>query len=147
MIYVVIGGLSNNPENVPGAYMDFKGASVRREMNHAVSALNPGEGSDTWEFKDDSGMLIEFHVGYKRALPMRVKQEQKIYSGAEPEFYRIYKTDYLVDVVKSIPAKIDRVKDYRLKVSVPMLRKLFDGTEQVVAVAVIPAYVREVFLP
>jgi len=147
MIFLVIGGLSDNPENVPGPYKNFKAASIRRESNHAFSALDAGEGSDTWEFKNDSGVLIDFHVGYKRALPMRAKPVQKIYSGAEPEFYRIYKTDYLVDVVKSIPATIDRAKDYRLKMSMPELRKLFNGTEQLVAVAVIPAYVRAVFLP
>jgi hypothetical protein len=147
MIYLVIGGLSDNPENVPGAYKNFKVASIRRELSHTVSALDAGEGSDTWQFKDSSGVLIDFHVQYKRALPMRAKPIQKIYSGAEPEFFRIYKTDQLLDVVRSIPAKIDRAKDYRLNMSVPELNKLFDGTEQLVAVAVIPAYVREVFLP
>jgi hypothetical protein len=147
MIYLVIHGLTDNPESVPGPYKNFRGASIRRELNHAVSAVDAGEGSDTWEFKDSSGVLIDFHVGYKRALPMRAKPVQKIYSGAEPGFFRIYRTDYLVDVVKSIPAKIDRAKDYRLKMSLPELMKLFDGTEQLVAVSVIPAYVREVFLP
>jgi hypothetical protein len=92
-------------------------------------------------------VLIDFHVGYERALPMRAKQVQKIYSGAEPTFYRIYKSDYLVDLVMSVPAKIDRSKDYHFKVSMPELATLFDGTEQVVAIALFPAYVRNVFLP
>jgi hypothetical protein len=92
-------------------------------------------------------VLIDFHVQYNRALPMRAKPVQKIYSSVEPGFFRIYKPDYLADVVKSIPAKIERVKDYRLKVSAPELGKLFDGTEQLVGIVVIPAYVRDVFLP
>ena len=147
MVYLVIHGLTDNPEYVPGPYKNTKGCSIRRDLNHTVSALNAVEGSDTWEFKDSSGALIDFHVRYERALPKRVKPVQKIYSGVEPEFYRIYKTDYLVDVVKSIPAKIDRMKDYRLKVSVPELGKLFDGSEQLVGILIIPAYVRDVFLP
>jgi hypothetical protein len=147
MVSLVIDGLADNPENVPGPYKNFKGASIQRELNHSVSAFDAGEGSDTWKFEDSSGMLIDFHVGYKRALPIRAKPVLKIYSGADPEFFRIYKTDYLVDIVKSAPAKIDRAKEYRLKVSMPGLKRLFDGTEQLVAVAIIPAFVREVFFP
>jgi hypothetical protein len=36
---------------------------------------------------------------------MRAKPVQKIYSGAEPKFFRIYKTEQLLDVVKSVPLK------------------------------------------
>jgi hypothetical protein len=146
-VVLVIHGLADNPQNVPGPYKNYRLASVRRELNHTVSALDEVEGSDTWEFKDSSGVLIDFHVQYKRALPMRAKPVQKAYSSVEPGFFRIYKPDYLADVVKSIPAKIERVKDYRLKVSAPELGKLFDGTEQLVGIVVIPAYVRDVFLP
>jgi hypothetical protein len=147
MAILVIHGLADNPESVPGPYKNFKECSIQRELNHVVSGLSAVEGSDTWKFNDSSGALIDFHVKYERAVPKRVKPVSKIYSAAEPEFYRIYKMDYLVDVVKSIPAKIDRAKDYRLKVSVPEFGKLFDGSEQLVGILIIPAYVREVFLP
>jgi hypothetical protein len=147
MVMLVIDGLTSNPENVPGAYKKFKLATFRRNLNYSFSGAKAGEGSDTWECKDNSGVLVDFHVGYERALPMRAKPVQKIYSGAEPTFYRIYKTDYLVDLVKSVPAKLDRSKDYLLKVSMPELAKLFEGTEHLVAIALFPAYVREVFLP
>jgi hypothetical protein len=147
MVYLLIHGLADNPEHVPGPYKNTKKCAIRRELNHTVSGLSAVTGDDTWEFKDSSGSLIDFHVTYERSVPMRVKPVQKIYSGVEPEFFRIYKTDYLMDVVKSIPAKIDRTKDYRLKLSLPELGKLFDGTEQLVGVLIIPAYVRSVFLP
>jgi len=147
MVYLVIYGLTDNPQRVPGAYKENNLASVRRELVHRISSFNAGQESDTWEFKNTSGMLIDYHVQYKRAVPRRAKRVLKIYSGVEPGFFRIYKTDSLADLVKSIPLKIDRTKDYRLKVSVPKLSKLFDGSEQLVAVLVFPAYVREVFLP
>ena len=147
MVLLVIDGLTSNPENVPGAYKKFKLATIRRNLNYSFSGAKAGKGSDDWQCKDKSGVLIDFHVGYERALPMRAKPVQKIYSAAEPTFYRIYKTDYLVDLVKSVPAKLDRSKDYRLKVSMPKLAKLFGGTEQLVAIVLFPTYVREVFLP
>jgi len=147
MVFLVIDGLTDNPDNVPGAYKKFRLATIRRNLNYSFSGAKAGKGSDDWQCKDKSGVLIDFHVGYERALPMRAKPVQKIYSGAEPTFYRIYKTDNLVDLVKSVPAKLDRSKDYRLKVSMPEIAKLFNGTEQLVAIAIFPAYVREVFLP
>ena len=53
----------------------------------------------------------------------------------EPGFFRIYRVDTATDIVKSVPAGIDRVKNYQFRVAVPELNKLFDGTEQLVAVA------------
>jgi hypothetical protein len=55
--------------------------------------------------------------------------------------------DTATDIVKSISAGIDRVQNYQLRVAVPELKKLFDGTEQLVAIGVIPLYVRQIFLP
>lgn len=52
-----------------------------------------------------------------------------------------------MDLLRSIPAKIDRVKEYRLKVSVPELGKLINGTEHLVGIYISPVYVRDVFLP
>lgn len=147
MVYPVIYGLTDNAQMIPGAYKCYKQASVRRQLIYTVSGADGVKETDTWEFRNGSEMLIDFHVQYKRALPKRAKPALKVYSAAEPEFFRIYKTDYIVDLVKSNPAKIDHAEDYRLKVSVPKLKKIFDGTEQLVAVTVFPAYAREVFLP
>jgi len=51
------------------------------------------------------------------------------------------------DIVKSIPAGIDRVQNYKLRVAVPELSKLINGTEQLVGVAIYPLYLRQVFPP
>ena len=50
-------------------------------------------------------------------------------------------------MVRSIPAGIDRVQAYSLRVTVPELRPLFDGSEQLVSVSLIPWYLREVSQP
>ena len=49
--------------------------------------------------------------------------------------------------MKSTPVGIDRVRTYQFRVSVPELRPLFDGTERLVSIVVLPWYVRQVFLP
>ena len=84
---------------------------------------------------------------YQLALPLRAKSEQKIYSAAEPSFFRIYRMETATDVLKSIPAGINRVQNYQLRVAVPELSKLFDGTEQLVGIAATPLFVRQIFLP
>ena len=106
-----------------------------------------GVGEDFWEVRDARGVVIELRIQYQQALLSRAKSEQKMYSGVEPSFFRIYRLDQATDIVKSIPAGIDRVQNYQFRVSVPELKKLFDGTEKLVAVTVIPLYVRQIFLP
>jgi hypothetical protein len=65
----------------------------------------------------------------------------------EPSFFRIYRSETATDMLKSIPAGINHVQNYQLRVAVPELSKLFDGTEQLVGIATTPLYVRQVFLP
>jgi hypothetical protein len=106
-----------------------------------------GVGEDFWEVRDARGVVIELRIHYQQALPSRAKSEQKNYSAVEPSFFRIYRMDTATDIVKSIPAGIDRVQNYQFRVAVPELSKLFDGTEQLVGIAAIPLYVRQIFLP
>jgi hypothetical protein len=50
-------------------------------------------------------------------------------------------------LVKSIPAGIDRVQNYKFRTTIPELRKMFDGSEQLISIVVNPCRVRKVFLP
>jgi len=147
MVTVVIGGFSANPDYVPGAYKNFLPATIRREQTHKGANVEAGVGSDLWEVQGTRGGIIELQMQYQRAVPSRAKSEQKIYSAVEPSFFRIYRLDLATDTVKSIPAGIDRVQKYQLRMSVPEVSKLFNGTEQLVGVQVIPLYLRQVFLP
>jgi hypothetical protein len=147
MATVVIGGFMADISNVPGPYKKYIGATIRREQTHKWANLEAGVGEDFWEVRDTRGGSIELRVQYQLALPLRAKSEQKIYSAAEPSFFRIYRMETATDVLKSIPAGINRVQNYQLRVAVPELSKLFDGTEQLVGITAIPLYVRQIFLP
>ena len=80
-------------------------------------------------------------------LPKRSSGEARPHSNIDPTFFRMYRYDQLVDVVKSIPQDIDRVKNHHLRVTIPELRELFNGTEQLVGIALVPWYGRQTFLP
>ena len=90
---------------------------------------------------------MELRVQDQRGTPSRVKGEAKPRSGSDPTVWRIYRFEQGVDVVKSIPAGIDRVQSYHFRVAVPELAKLFDGSEKLISITVIPWYTRQAFLP
>ena len=147
MALIVTGGLASNILNVPGAYKNYVQTTIRREQTGKGSNIEAGVGDDFWGVRDTRGGIIELRIQYQRALPSRAKSEMKLYSAVEPNFFRIYRVDTATDIVKSIPAGIDRAQNYQLRVAMPELGKLLDGTEQHVGVAVYPLYLRQVFLP
>ena len=143
----VLRAFDANPQGVSGPYKIAVAATIRREATLQGADLEPGTGSERWEMRESGGGLIEVRVEYQRGVPSRAKPEAKPHSAVDPSFFRIYRIDQGTDVVKSIPAGIDRVRSYQFRVTVPELRTLFDGTEQLVSIAVLPWYVRQVFLP
>jgi hypothetical protein len=86
-------------------------------------------------------------MDYQRAVPKRTKREIKARSSVDPNIVFIYRDDYADDLVKSVPAGIDRVKNYKFKVTMFELLKMFDGSEQLVAISVNPSRVRQKFGP
>ena len=136
-----------SPHGGPGPYKNTVKATVRREATLKGADLEPGAGSEVWKVQDSAGGIMEFRMDYQRAVPKRVKKEFKVRSSVEPDFFRIYRDDRTVDVLKSIPAGIDRVQNYKFRVTMSELRKMFDGSEKLVGILVNPIQVRQVFLP
>jgi len=120
--------------------------TVKREQTYKGANSEGGVVDDFWEVRDTQGGTIELHIQYERALPLRTKLDQKLYSAVEPTFYRIYKQEMAMDLVKSIPAGVDHVKNYRFNVAIPKFKNLFDGS-QLVAIAAYPMFIRQIFLP
>jgi hypothetical protein len=131
----------------PGAYKNGVKATVSREAKLQGTNMEPGTGSEVWKVQDSAGGILEFRMDYQRAVPNRMKKELKVRSNVEPDFFRIYRDDRTSDIVKSIPAGIDRVHNYQLRVTMSELSKMFDGSEQLIGISVNPCFVRQVFLP
>lgn len=144
---MVIGGFSGSPSTVPGAYKNFKLAPVQRAYAQKTIHSKPGIVEDAWDVGEPNGALIQLRIKYHEGLLFRNDFEQKVYSAKEPGFFRIYRIDSATDMVRNVPMNVDRIKDYQLRVSVPEFSGIFDGSEQVVAIAAIPLYIRQVFLP
>jgi hypothetical protein len=133
------------PYDDPGCYKTAVKTTVSREAT--IKASSSAAGSEMWKVQNSSGGIMEFRMDYQRAVPNRRMHEFKVRSAIDPNILLRYQDDAASDVVKSIPAGIDRVKNYKFRVTMPELRKMFDGSEQLVGILVNPSRVRQRFLP
>ena len=74
-------------------------------------------------------------------------QESLVYSGAKPDFYRVYRFEQATDVVRSTVTGVDRAQNVSFRASGRQLTPLFDGSEQLISITAIPWYSRQIFLP
>jgi hypothetical protein len=146
MASVIVREYDPNPAKLPGAYQNSVAAMIRREQAQSGTDLVPGTGSDSWDVQAGGGHLV-FRIAYERAVPTRGRRDLKLYSGVTPTFFRTYHMEEAVEVVKSLPTGIDRLRSYHLQVTIPELGKVFDGSEELVGITLHPMVVRQVFLP
>ncbi|MGH7331352.1 MAG: hypothetical protein ACREKS_01130 [Candidatus Rokuibacteriota bacterium] len=136
----------SNAQALPGPYKNSVAGTVRLEQTLKGNGVEPASGTEFWEMRNGSG-TIELRLQYQRGVPVRSKPETKPRSAADPTIVRLYRLDQGVDVVRSVPAGVDRVQAYSLRVTVPELRPIFDGSEQVVSISLLPWYLRQVSQP
>ena len=135
------------PLDDPSCYKNAVKATVSREATIKGGTLKSGAGSEIWKVQDSAGEILELRMDYQRVVPKRIKREFKARSSVEPDILFIYRDDYAGDVLKSIPAGINRIKYYRFRSTIPELRKMFDGSEQLVGISVNHSHVRQRFRP
>jgi hypothetical protein len=144
---LVIRVFTANPETLPGFYKNYLHAAIQRDQTAQGASLEAGGGSDTWVLRTSGGEEVALRLSYQRGVPARTQGESKPRAAAEQQVWRIYRFDQGMDVVRSVPAGIDRVQRYELRVGLAEFRDLFDGSEQLVSVAVLPWYLRQTLLP
>jgi len=142
---MVVFGLAA-ADSVPGAYGVYVPASSSVERTVRSESPYNVDGEEKWSFKGEGGTAID-QLRYQRGALIRSKSDSKVYSGAKPDFHRIYKVEQAADVVRSAASNVDRVSHIAVKASGSQLSGVFDGSEQVVGVVAIPWYSRQVFLP
>ncbi len=134
-------------EGAPGAYGVYAPGQAAVERRVGAGTDGRSNADETWLFTAEDGNAIDLRIQYQRGATVKSKVEQKTYSGARPDFYRIYRWDQVADIVRSTPTGTDRVTNISFKATGPKLGQVFDGAEQVVGVMSIPSYSRMVFLP
>lgn len=132
--------------------VDPYGNSVAADINRVAGYTDAGGGartqSEIWTVKPEGGGELSFDLDYKvGALMWSTGGESRPYSALNPDFFRIYRYEQLAGLAMN--AAIGRELDGTASFSStdPDLAKLFDGSEDLVAIVSIPSYVREISLP
>ena len=148
-VTVLLGGFASNPANVPGFYQVYRAATVQVEHATKSHDLDAEEVADSWEVRDAAGaggMELQLQCPVKVRARTREKGEPNVISAKDPARWRIYKFEAATDVVKSVPLGIDRVQEYAFHVSLPEYNLLFDGSEQLLGITLMPWYLRQTFV-
>ena len=135
------------PYDGPGLYKTSVKATAYREATLKGSTSESGAGSEEWKVQDSAGGILEFRMAYGTAAPKRITKTIKPRSNVEPDLFHVFRDDSATFLVKSIPAGIDSLKDYKFKVTISELSKVFNGSEQLIGISVSPIYVRQQILP
>jgi len=144
---MVFGGFSSNASYVPGAYGTFELAKATVERKVRTEPDGKSSADESWDFKADNGASILVQLQFVHAPTARSKAETHVYSAKMPDFYRIYRVEQALDVVRSSETGADRVQKVAFKATGPSFAQLFDGSEKLVSITSIPWYTRQVSLP
>ena len=131
-----------HPASVPGRFGNAVVAAAWRERHEAGTGVR-SVCTERFVIRPDGGGHLDLRLRYERGVPVRRAWPTSMRSAVDPSMRRHYHSDALLDVVRSIPAGIDRVDDYALSVTIPELSDLFDGSERLISLAAVPWFVRQ----
>ena len=148
-VQLVIGGLSEDPADVPGPFGVYLLATT-----HAMKSLIDFQGAlamatQDWDFSAATGEHLSLHIAYTPGVGNKTNPaDTKFYSAKTPSFYQISKQEQVLDILRNVTTTPpDRVKDFSFKGSGGSFAKLFDGTEKVLSWDNILWINRSVMLP
>jgi hypothetical protein len=144
---MVVTGFASIPSYAPGPYGVFALASATFDRHVHTDPAGASNIEEAWEFKADSGDLVQLQLQYVRGALTRSKAETMPHSASKPEFYRIYRVEQAADIVRSTATGTDRAQKYLFKATGGKLSQIFDGSEQLVSITSLPFYSRQVSLP
>ena len=143
----IVVGLSSPPGYAPGPYGNFSAAKGIMSRTLRINDEGRSRAEESWDFEGETGDSIRLEIQFVRGIAVRRNAEVRVHSAIKPEFYRIYRIEEAVDVVRSGTERSDRVQRCFFKASGPRLSPLFDGSEQLISIASLPWVSRRVFVP
>jgi hypothetical protein len=145
---MIVTGYSTDPAGSPGAYKVYgPGAVFIERTEHGADKLE-GRVEETWVAKGQDGNRLDLHLAFVRGVPALSTFDLHNFSAADPAFYRIYRGEQVVDVLRSVNTGVNRVQTVELKASGKgKLAKAINGSEKIIAINALPFYRRLTFLP
>lgn len=132
-VQVLIGGLTEDPEDAPGPYGVYLRATTHK-MQRATADNGSGPILDTqdWNFAASSGEHLELRIKYERGVANKANPaDVRFYSAKNPSFFHISRQEQVLDILRNVTTNPpDRVKEFSFKAGGGSYAKLFDGTEK-----------------
>ncbi len=133
---LIIGGLSEDPADVPGpfgAYLAAKAHEMRRST--VVPGSGPAIDSQDWAFEAATGEHLEMHIRYERGTGNKGNpSDTRFYSAKTPSYVQISHQEQVLDILRNTTTNPpDRVKEFSIKAGGGGYAKLFDGTEKLLS--------------
>ena len=146
-----IRAYSTLAREVPGPYGTSALAGIARESRVTNDPKNdpksPGLASESWRVTTPDGGL-DLIVSGSISMPGRVSAQAALRSPTQPGFMRVYRIEQAVDWWRStITGSSDRVMTLQLRSDIAELAPLLGSQPQVLSVAQVPVYQRQVLVP
>lgn len=132
---LVIGGLTEDPEDAPGPFGVYL-----RATNHSMRrSVSTGEGAvletQDWTFAAATGERLEMHITFERGVGNRGNaSETRFTSAANPGTHQISQQEQVLDILRNVTTTPpDRVRAFSFVAGGGRYAALFDGSEQIVS--------------
>ena len=132
---LVIGGLTEDPEDAPGPFGVYRLATTHTMQRSTSSGTGPIMDSQDWVFTAATGERLEMHIQYERGVANKTSPaDTKFYSAKNPVFYQISRQEQVLDILRNATTNPpNRVKEFSFKAGGGTYSKLFDGTEKLLS--------------
>jgi hypothetical protein len=143
-----IRAYSTLAREVPGPYGTSAPAGISREAKVAGEPGGASLASESWRVTTPDGRSLEFAASARVVMPGRVSAQAALRSPTQPGFMRVYRIEQAVDWWRSAATgSVDRVTAMQFRSDLPELVSLLGNQPQVLSVAQVPWYQRQVLVP
>lgn len=130
---LVIGGLTEDPEDAPGPFGVYLRATTHKMHRSTTSGVSgPIVDTQDWMFAASTGEHLDLHLKYERGAANKGNPaDVRFYSAKMPTFFQISRQEQVLDILRNVTTHPpDRVKEFSFKAGGGTYSKLFDGTEK-----------------
>lgn len=134
-VQLVIGGLTEDPEDAPGPLGVYQLATTHVMERSSTVGDGPVLDSQDWVFEAEAGEHLEMHIEYERGVgTRRAPRDVKFYSATNPSSYQISRQEQVLDILRNVTTNPpDRVTSFSFTGGGGSYAALFDGTERLLS--------------
>jgi hypothetical protein len=135
-VQLVVGGLTEDPADVPGPFGLYLLASTHKMLRSTTSSsTGPIVDTQDWTLAAATGEHVEMHITYERGSGNKGNPaDTKFYSAKNPEFFQISRQEQVLDILRNVTTNPpDRVKEFSFKAGGGSFSKFFDGSEKLLS--------------